>query len=273
MKQENISIKAMGTRLDIVLVNEDNFGLNDILHEICSEILDLECKLSHFNTESYVSEINRSGKVVLRGEADIYELFLRCVDYCERTNGLFNVFGQNVSVSNITFNDPDMELCIDDENVDVDFGALGKGFALDVVAKIIKSSDIYGALLNFGGSSILATGKRPEGVAWRIGVKSPIDEAVVLDKFELNNSVLSTSSSVRMSGVRKLEKHIVNMNTGELVERIRQVSVLGKSGEIGEFLSTSGILLELEAYKALQSEYKDFAVHCHDFNEKYNNSI
>ena len=56
--------------------------------------------------------------------------------------------------------------------MELDFGAVGKGYAADHTVKILEENGIKSALLDFGGN-IQTLGRKPDGSLWRVGIKNP----------------------------------------------------------------------------------------------------
>ena len=54
----------------------------------------------------------------------------------------------------------------------LDLGAVGKGYAADETAAILRENGVESALLDFGGN-ILTVGSKPDGTPWRVGVRDP----------------------------------------------------------------------------------------------------
>lgn len=61
------------------------------------------------------------------------------------------------------------------ENMQIDLGAVGKGYTGDLVVEILKENSIESALLDLGGN-IQTIGTKPDGIDWKIGLRSPFDE-------------------------------------------------------------------------------------------------
>lgn len=59
--------------------------------------------------------------------------------------------------------------------MELELGAVGKGYAGDEAAKVLKGKGISSALLNLGGN-VQAIGSRPDGSDWRIGIRNPFGE-------------------------------------------------------------------------------------------------
>lgn len=65
-----------------------------------------------------------------------------------------------------------------DPTVQVDLGAIGKGYALDRMAEVLAEWDIPAALVHSGTSTALALGTPRGGAAgWRLALRDPGDEA------------------------------------------------------------------------------------------------
>lgn len=63
------------------------------------------------------------------------------------------------------------EICLEPDMM-IDIGAVGKGYAGDVVTGLLKEKGITSALLDLGGN-IQAIGKKPDGSDWQLGLKNP----------------------------------------------------------------------------------------------------
>lgn len=58
------------------------------------------------------------------------------------------------------------------QGAQIDLGAVAKGYAGDVAAELLKEHGISSAIVNLGGN-VQTVGAKPDGSAWRIGVKAP----------------------------------------------------------------------------------------------------
>lgn len=71
------------------------------------------------------------------------------------------------------------KVSVDGDNVRIseagmmlDLGAVGKGYGCDRAAEYLKGTDASGACVALGGS-IVVYGSKPDGAAWKVGVKDP----------------------------------------------------------------------------------------------------
>jgi thiamine biosynthesis lipoprotein len=132
-----------------------------------------------------------------------------------------------------------------------DLGAIGKGFALDRMAELLRQWDCPSFLLVAGGSSILA-GDPPAGTpGWSCGLGD--DDAK--QRFFLSHGSLSGS------GVAVKGAHILDPRTGLSALRQRRAWVLADTAAESDALSTACMVLsetELEELLAQSDSWLAF---------------
>ena len=77
--------------------------------------------------------------------------------------------------------------------MELDLGAVAKGYAGDQLDRIVRDAGISSALLNLGQSTIVAVGTKPDGTPWRIGVTDPAQTANYFAVVELQDRAMGTS--------------------------------------------------------------------------------
>lgn len=101
----------------------------------------------------------------------------------------------------------------------IDMGAVGKGYAGDEAAQVLRERGITAALLDIGGN-IQAIGTKPDGSDWRVGLKDPFS-GNVLGIFQISDMAVVTSGNYERFFVGddgKTYGHIVDPATGRPVE-------------------------------------------------------
>ncbi|MCB0685277.1 MAG: FAD:protein FMN transferase [Saprospiraceae bacterium] len=103
--------------------------------------------------------------------------------------------------------------------IELDFSAVAKGYAIDVVSHLLEDSfDIHDYLVDIGGES-RASGVNSEGNVWRIGISEPMENSPLNSyKFivQLKDKSIATSGNYRNFyevGGRKIS-HTMNPKTG-----------------------------------------------------------
>jgi FAD:protein FMN transferase len=123
-------------------------------------------------------------------------------------------------------------LCISGR-LEFDLGAIGKGFALDRMAELLRQWDCPSFLLVAGGSSILAGDPPPDTPGWSCG----LGEDSASQRFFLTHASLSGS------GVAVKGAHILDPRTGAPALRLNRAWVLADTASESDALSTACMVL------------------------------
>jgi FAD:protein FMN transferase len=131
----------------------------------------------------------------------------------------------------------------DSGRLQFDLGAIGKGFALDRMAELLRGWDCFSFLLVAGGSSILSGAPPKDTAGWSCGLGD--DDAP--------QRLLLTHTSLSGSGLAVKGNHILDPRTGLLALRQNRAWALADSAAESDALSTACMVLnesELEGVLA-----------------------
>jgi thiamine biosynthesis lipoprotein len=121
--------------------------------------------------------------------------------------------------------------------VTLNFGAIGKGYALDKVAVVLRQQGVGSALLSAGGSSVLALGG---GAGFRVDVRSPRASEPIA-RLRLRDAALGTSGAgeqfFEVDGRRY--GHVLDPRTGRPADGVLSASVVAPSAADADSLSTA----------------------------------
>lgn len=110
-------------------------------------------------------------------------------------------------------------------NKEIDFGGLGKGFALDNVAKLLEAKiDHY--YINAGGDIIAKRGKARD--PWTILLEHPDDPTVAIGKIELDGRSIAASAPNRRRWGEN--HHLINVKTKKPADEVKAIFVTAKTG-------------------------------------------
>ncbi len=147
----------------------------------------------------------------------------------------------------------DTAILLDRKSV-VDFGASGKGIALDSIKDCLDSHEAERAVVSVGGS-VLLYGKGD----FTVGIRNPRGEsASTIATLSLGEGCVSTSGSYERCFEEngKNYHHILNPETGYPVNNgLLSVTVISESGLLSDALSTACFVLGIEEGKKLAEHY------------------
>jgi FAD:protein FMN transferase len=135
----------------------------------------------------------------------------------------------------------------------IDFGGIGKGYALDHLERQLKHQDIHNALLDFGQSSLWALGAPPDARGWRILLQH--SNGAHVGVLTLRDQALSISASMGQTFEIKGEHygHVLDPRTGHPLRRDLLACVIAPTATQAEALSKALLILgEHEGIALLQ---------------------
>jgi thiamine biosynthesis lipoprotein len=142
------------------------------------------------------------------------------------------------------------------EGMEIDFGGIGKEYAVDRVADWAASRSECPVLINFGGD-LRCTGAAPQNGAWLVGIESIEHAGQAVKRIELKSGALASSGDARRSivieGVRY--GHIFDARTGwPTQETPRSITVAAATCSQAGSYSTLAMLQGADAEAFLESE-------------------
>lgn len=275
----------MATRFYVLLPGVDNAAGDELFQKIKGEVNRVESRLSRFIKESEITKINKNAfREEVTTDDEIFEILKACKYGWELTDGAFDItlrplteywknpedyseehfqeIKESVGLQHVELNEESQSIRFTDEMTELDFGGFGKGYALEKVKQMIESSSAKNAFISFGESSVLAMGEHPAGGAWKIGINNYKKPGNSIHEFELRNGSVSTSSNFFLNDDGELQnhRHVINPESGRILEDFTAVSVSGGSPVLAEMLSTACLMLPDEKIHDLVKKYEDIEV-------------
>jgi thiamine biosynthesis lipoprotein len=240
---------AMATQFQVRIAGEERTYAAQAAQAALAEADMLESLLSRFRANSEISQIAQlaTGETLRLGEPVF--ACLQIAEQMERaTSGAFSLTAAALKTQaekpRWSLLRDRFSLRCDAGKLEFDLGAVGKGFALDRMADILREWECPAFLLVAGGSSILAGDAPPDTPGWSCGLgddNSP--HRLFLDHCSLSGS-----------GVAVQGQHILDPRTGLPASRRNRAWALADTAAESDALSTACMLLDEEDIVRITSQ-------------------
>jgi FAD:protein FMN transferase len=261
-----LSRTAMACQFEIFLPSKDR-SLIPAAQEAFDEIDRLENQISVYRSDSEISLLNQTAaQTHVQVESRLYRLLLFARQIGAETNGAFDLTigalircwgflertgrvpppdelaaAKAVSGWNcIEFVDATHSISFLRRGVELNLGSIGKGYAIDRAAELLRRSGLRNFLIHGGHSSIIASGDSESGPGWEIGLRDP-DRAGGYGSVRLQNQAMSTSGMGQQFFTTEYRRfgHILDPRSGRPAEQNSLVSVVAGDATMAEAFSTA----------------------------------
>ena len=279
------TIFAMDTVMNLTLYGRDEQADREALGQMVEQIYDLEGVLSATDGESELSALNQAGGEPVQLSPELAHLLEQALELCEVTGGALDITAApavrawgflsgdyripeqeeleelqgRIDYTRVELKDGGWATC--PAGMELDLGAVAKGYLGDVLSEWLREAGYSSALLDLGQSSIQAVGSKPDGTAWRIGIQDPEGEGY-LGVLELQEGAVGTSGGYQRyfeeDGVRYW--HIMDPDTAAPARSgLTSVTVVGTSGLVCDGLSTALFVMGLEEGTRFWRDHPDLS--------------
>jgi len=284
------SRRAMATRFEIVLPHGTPHALAAASAAL-DEIDRIESLLSAYRADSEISRINqRASHEEVETSAEVFALLERAVLLNRLTEGAFDIAAgalvkawgfyrgprrvpsvselsqamQRTGTRYVQLEPARRGVRFTRVGVELNLGSIGKGYALDRAADVLRQEyGVRSALLHGGHSSVYAIGSGPEDEqGWPVGVMHPWAPSRRLAIVHLKDRGLGTSAAtfqhLEWHG-RKLG-HVLDPRRGWPADGMASATVLAASAAEADALSTGLFVLGESAAARLAEQREDLCM-------------
>jgi thiamine biosynthesis lipoprotein len=249
------SLDAMGSVYTIVAYGEDRSKMLAAADEAFEEVRRLDRMLSNYRADSELSRLNRAAaEAPVPVSEELFTLLSNCLRYSRESEGAFDItvgplmkiwgfykgsgrlphraeirgiLGR-IGYQHVVLDAATRTVHFQRNGMSLDPGGIGKGYAVDRMVDILRTSGIRSALISAGNSTIYALGKPPNDPGWKISLRHPRDITRQIEEIRLQDMSMSTSGTsekfFRAEG--KLYSHIMDPRTGYPAQGMLSVSVI-----------------------------------------------
>lgn len=278
---------AMAAMFEIIFdIDREERQLHDMADASFELVHHLERQLSSYIGGSDISYINQTAaERPARIVPDLFELLKTARRLYDETDGAFDItvgplvraWGffkregripdpetlkearEGVGMDNVVLDDEEYTVRFTKPGVEINLGAIGKGYVVDRVIAQLREWDVRCALVHSGQSAIAVIGKPPNDDGWRVGVADPRNPEEALGSLLLVDSTMSISGSweqfFEVDGKRY--SHILDPRTGQPAQGILSTTVTGPSATISDALSTAFFVMGVEQTRAYCEKHEE----------------
>ena len=262
--------RAMNDDFEVAFSRQDFPQGTEAALDALDEVERIEQQLSVFRFDSRIHYVNLTAhESPVRLDKEIFDLIVQCVHLAEETGGAVDITsgalwkawgfakrqGRIPDAKELThakeltgfhlleLDESAQTVRFKKQGIELNFGCVGKGFALDIAAEKLREHDVHRFLFYGGLSSMLAS-----GADWKIGIAHPLRPGQRLRELTLNNVAVSTSGSQKQffrHGGRRYS-HLIDPRSGEPAEGVYTATVLAPTATQAELLSTAFFVLGAE---------------------------
>jgi thiamine biosynthesis lipoprotein len=247
---------AMATHFQVRIAHDERTYAAQAAQATFDLVDSLESRLSRFRINSDISQIaHLSPGAKMR----LSEPAFACLEISKRMEQItHSAFCPTPAALKTQSSLPQWDLLPDEHSIicvsgrlEFDLGAIGKGFALDRMAELLRQWDCPSFLLVAGGSSILAGDRAADTPGWSCG----------LGEDDASQRYFLTHASLSGSGLAVKGAHILDPRTGHPASRQNRAWVLADTAAESDALSTACMVLsepELEEVLAQNHSWLAF---------------
>lgn len=279
-EEHTTGIFAMGTYMTLTAYGESAEAALTLSE---NRIKKLDALWSVTDENSDIYKVNQNGGIPTEIQEETAEILQFALDMANQTNGALDptispvvtawgfISGeyhipteeeladllQNIDYEKVLLEENFVTL---PDGMQLDLGAVGKGYTGDVIAELLKEQGVTSALLDIGGN-IQMVGRKPDGSRWRLGIQNPFGEGS-LGVLESEDGAVVTSGNYEryFIGVDgKQYGHIIDPSTGYPAESgLVSVSIIAKEGRLCDALSTAIYVMGLNEATEYWQENSNF---------------
>jgi thiamine biosynthesis lipoprotein len=263
--------RAMACSFELLLHTRDRSRLA-AAHAGLALVDEVEAQLSVYRDDSEVAHLNRTAhERPVPLDAGLYELIrlaralghetagaydittgalIRCWGFFERQPrvpcaGALAAARASSGWSAVDLDEDARTIRFRVPGIELNFGSIGKGHALDRIAARLRDAGLTDFLLHAGQSSVVASGHGDEGEGWLVALRDPRSGGR-LGTLRLRDEALSTSGigeqGFEVDGQRL--GHVLDPRTGWPSRECLQSSVVSDGGAVAEALSTAFFVMD-----------------------------
>ncbi len=232
----------MGTIYKIEIYSDNKVKAEQAFNQAFLEIRKCDLILSNYRADSELNKVlDEAYSHPVKVSDYFFEITERSLYFSKITNGMFditieplvNLWGfknkdfhqpsdleiqkvkNDIGYKNIILDKENKTIFLKSSKIKLDFGGIGKGFAVGKVVNILKKLGVKSGIID-AVSSQYYIGSPPKQKLWKVGIKNPRNPHKIIKYLYLKDTALSTSGDYEQFFIKKGHRysHTINPKTG-----------------------------------------------------------
>jgi thiamine biosynthesis lipoprotein len=273
----------MGTSVEIAVSQTQAVKAEEGMEAAFREVQRIDFLMSHYREDSEISRVNRdAGKKETKVSPEMLRMIERAIEFSSLSEGAFDItIGpvfrlwnfregkfpeeknlrenlKKVGYRQIKIDRTRSSIFLQEEGMEIDLGAIAKGYAVDSASAVLKEKGIENFLVNAGGD-LKVSGSKEKGVPWIVGIQHPRLPSQMVAKLSPRQAGVATSGDYKKFFIERGERyhHLLNPSTGTPARECQSVTVMAPSAMAADALATAVFVLGPKKGLALVKRMND----------------
>jgi thiamine biosynthesis lipoprotein len=269
--------------VSVELWHDDETRGRELVNEAMEEYRRIDREMSTYKPDSEISLVNaRAAEKPMAIGAELYSMIARSLQLSVASRGAFDITYDSVGYlydfrarkrpteieieqhlsavdyRHVVLDPARRTVHFTQPGVRINLGGIGKGYAVQRAADMLRVKGVAHALLNAGGDTRVIGDRR--GQPWIVGIRHPRLENEVITRLPLVDEAISTSGDYErfFEEDGKRYHHVINPRTGKPTEGILTVTVIGPDGTMTDGLDTAIFVLGAEEGLEMIKKYPEY---------------
>ncbi|AFK04695.1 ApbE family lipoprotein [Emticicia oligotrophica DSM 17448] len=305
MQRNNVhhkTLRLMGNRFTITVVEEDAQWAEQQIDEAIAEVSRIEKLLTTFNNDSQTNQINaNAGIMPVKVDQEVFDIIQRSLRISVLTDGAFDItYGsidkrfwnfdrtmtalpdpetaketiKLINYRNVILDSQNLTVFLKEKGMRIGFGGIGKGYAAERAKQLLIRNGVKSGIINAAGD-LTTWGNQPNGKPWIIAVADPDAQNQAFSFLNISDVAVATSGNYEKFVIidGKKYSHTIDPKTGYPVSGIKSVTIICPNAELADAMATPITVLGVDAGLGLINQMKGIAcIIIDDDNQIYTSS-
>lgn len=259
----------------------------DLKQAIEAELKRFDGSLSPFNDTATITRINRNENIL--PDTFFTNVFRRSLEISEETDGAFDItvaplvnawgfgfkkgaFPDSAMIDSLleitgyrkVALSEEGKIVKEDPRILLSCSAIAKGYAVDVIAQLLRREGIRNFMVDIGGE-VVVSGRNPQDALWRIGLNKPIDDSLSLNQelqavLQVTDLGMATSGNYRNYYYKDGKKyaHTIDPRSGYPVQHsILSATVIARDCMSADAYATAFMVMGMEQAERFANAHPD----------------